>query len=160
MKRFLFAVVIVTGLMQGCGFHLRGVVTLPASVSVVHVSSTDQALQTQVEETLRISGAKVVPQAADATAVVNIADVKFGRTVRTIDTRGKVTGYLLSYTANFNVKSTAGKTLLDSEALGVERDYNYDSTQVLAKEGEEKFLRGEMERDVAQRIVRRLASVQ
>jgi LPS-assembly lipoprotein len=152
------AVILAAALMQGCGFHLRGQVKLPPSLSAPYVESTDPVLKTQVEDMLRFSGSNPVTGADVATAVVKLFDVKYERVVRTVDNRGKATSYVLNYTASYSAADKSGKTLVGPQSVNVQRDYNFDATQVLAKEGEEAFLRHDMERDAAQQIVRQLAA--
>jgi LPS-assembly lipoprotein len=144
---------------QGCGFHLRGQVSLPPAFASTYVKSTDAALQTQVEEVLRISGTRPVSSATGATAIVNISDVQYEPVVRTVDERGKVSGYLLTYSVSYGAVDAAGNTLLDSQRIHLQRDYNFDPEQVLAKESEELFLRQDMEKDAAQQIVRQLGAI-
>jgi LPS-assembly lipoprotein len=156
------AITLIIGLavaLQACGFHLRGHVALPPAFDATYVKSTDAALQNQIEEVLRVSGTRPAHSAAGATAILNITDVRYEPVVRTVDARGKVSGYLLTYTVSYGAVDAAGKTLLKDQRLELQRDYNFDPEQVLAKESEESFLRRDMEKDAAQQIVRQLGAI-
>lgn len=161
MKRLYVAtaMILTATLMQGCGFHLRGKVNLPPSLSEPYVSSTDADLKAQVEDMLRFSGSKPMTGPNGATAVIKLFDVQYQRLVRTVDARGKATSYVLSYKASYSATDNAGKALVAPQSVSEQRDYNFSASEVLAKEGEETFLRQDMERDAAQQIVRQLAAV-
>ncbi len=161
MKR-LFAILSISltiALVQGCGFQLRGKFELPASLSALYVESRDASLNAEIEDMLRSSGNSPVRVEDSATAILKLFNVQYGRTVRTVDTRGKATGYVLNYSLDFNVMDRAGKTLLATRNVSLQRDYNYDSTQVLIKESEERYLRRDMKKDAALQIVRQLAAI-
>jgi outer membrane lipopolysaccharide assembly protein LptE/RlpB len=85
-------------------------------------------------------------------------EVKFTRTVRTINTRGKVTGYILRYDVSYRVVNEAGDELRDS-TLALQRDYNFDPNQVLQAEEEEEALREDMIEELTQRIMRQLVTI-
>jgi LPS-assembly lipoprotein len=152
--------VTVIGLaLTACGFHLRGHVSLSERLSPLAVETSDLELREALVDILETSGARVVSEPAAASAVLRIQDINYERRVRTIDSRGKVNGFLLVYSVNYRVETSGGEELSALTPLSVRRDFNFDSTQVLQKEDEERDLRYEMERDMAQRIVRRLSRI-
>jgi LPS-assembly lipoprotein len=87
----------------------------------------------------------------------------YGETVESqvvsIDITGKVSDYLLNYTARFSVSAADGKELLPAQSVKLQREYTFDKLNVLAKEREDEFLRQEMRRDAVQQILRRLATI-
>ncbi|NOZ10778.1 MAG: hypothetical protein GXP09_07065 [Gammaproteobacteria bacterium] len=145
--------------VQSCGFHLRGKVQLSNKVAPVYVKSSDASLANTLEEQLRNSGNNPAESSGGAVTVVRITAVNYRRTIRTVDTRGYVTGYILNLEVNFEVVDKSGKKLLADQRIQKQRDYNFDSTQVLAKESEETYLRENMEVDVALQIIRQLAAI-
>lgn len=161
MRRALTILTISLALMavQSCGFHLRGKVQLSNKVAPVYVKSSDASLARTLEEQLRNSGNDPAGSADGAATVVRITAVGYRRDVRTVDTRGKVTGYILNLEVSFDVVDKSGKKMLAGQRIHKQRDYNFDSTQVLAKESEENYLREDMEKDVALQIIRQLAAI-
>jgi LPS-assembly lipoprotein len=79
--------------------------------------------------------------------------------VLAIDVSGKVSDYLLNYRVSFTLTDAAGKVLLPTQNIKLQREYTFDKLSVLAKEKEDEFLRHEMQRDAVQQILRRLASL-
>ncbi len=159
VMRFLAVWLIAGILISGCGFHLRGKIPLSESLSLVAVESSDNSLRQEMIEALEGAGASVVEDAAAARAVLKLHDIKYERNVRTLDTRGKVNGYRLIYSVRYTVTGQDGAELRKSTPLRLERDFNFDSNQLLQTENEERVLREDMIRDMAQRIIRQLSTI-
>ncbi|MDH3281476.1 MAG: LPS assembly lipoprotein LptE [Gammaproteobacteria bacterium] len=160
MKRMHLVWVTALGVvLTACGFHLRGHVSLSDKLSPLAVQTADLELREALVDLLETSGAQVVDEPGTAKAVLRVQDINYERRVRTIDSRGKVNGYLLVYSVNYKVETPGGDDLSALTPLSVRRDFNFDSNQVLQKEDEERDLRFEMERDMAQRIVRRMSRI-
>ncbi|MDH3639852.1 MAG: LPS assembly lipoprotein LptE [Gammaproteobacteria bacterium] len=145
--------------VTACGFHLRGKVSLSDRISPIAIQTSDLQLRRVLADILETSGASVVEDLSAAKAVLQVLDVNYERRVRTIDSRGKVNGFLLVYSVNYKVESSGGDELSALTPISVRRDFNFDSNQVLQKEDEERGLREEMERDMAQRIIRRMSRI-
>ncbi len=158
MRAFIIGFVLA-GLVAGCGFHLRGKVPLSDTMSVIAVESSDTALRAEMVEALESAGASVVRDAAAAKSVLKLHDIEFERRVRSIDTRGKVNGFTLIYRVKYTVTGPNGDDLRKSVPLRLERDFNFDSTQVLQKETEELELRDDMVKELARRIIRQLSTI-
>ncbi|MCG6872266.1 MAG: LPS assembly lipoprotein LptE [Gammaproteobacteria bacterium] len=158
IPRLLIVFALVPAL-AGCGFQLRGKVDLPQSVSRVNIQGGEPELRQRVEELLRFSGGELVSSAREATAVLRLRDTDYRREVSTVDSRGKATGYNLIYAVSFDLTSRTGSKLLNSQRVQSRRDYRFDSGQVLQGESEERILREDLEKDIAQQIVRRLSTV-
>lgn len=155
--RFL-PVLVLSTLLAACGFHLRGQLPIPESISVIAVKSDEKDLHRRMVDALSFSGATVVGSSADALAVLDLRNVRYERSVRTIDDRGKVNGYMLIYNVQFSVVTAEGETLRDSTASS-RRDFNFDPDLVLQAEIEEESLREDMLTDLAQQIMRQIATI-
>lgn len=156
--RALIQILAAAALLSGCGFHLRGNLPLPEQLKVIAVSSENRDVKDEMVKALETSGAQVVDDLAAASAVLDMYDVKFDRKVRTIDTRGKVTGYTLRYDVSYRVVNQEGKELRSTH-LAIQRDYNFDPNQVLQAEEEENSLREDMLTELTQRIMRQLVTI-
>jgi LPS-assembly lipoprotein len=159
VMRFLAVWLIVGILVSGCGFHLRGKIPLSETLLLVAVESSDSGLRQEMVEALEGAGAEVIGDVAAARSVLKLHDIKYERKVRTLDTRGKVNGYRLIYSLKYTVTGQDGAELRKSRPLRLERDFNFDSNQLLQTENEERVLREDMIRDMAQRIIRQLSTI-
>lgn len=146
-------------LMAGCGFHLRGKIDLPPHLNTYFVKGTDAQLRAQLEDALVFSGADIVDDETQADAILDLIDIAFVRQVKSLDNRGLATGYELRYSVKFKMEETAGKVLLEESTISLSRALSFDSTQILQAENEQQFLREDMQREMAQRILQRLATI-
>lgn len=159
-KRLVVVVILGALVVQGCGWRLRGRVDLAPVMETLYVESTERELTDQLKEALRASGSEIVADPEIATAILRMQEIEYERIVRTIDTRGKVNGYTLEYTARFLVDNAAGKRIYSEAAVQVQRNFDFDPTQVLQAENEEDSLREDMRQDLVQQILRRLATIE
>ena len=57
----------------------------------------------------------------------------------------------------FRVADLKGAEWLPQSEINVRRDFSFNDSQALAKEGEERLLLADMQADVVQQLVRRLS---
>ena len=145
-------------LLQGCGFHLRGKVELPPVLDTVYVEGADPDLVNDLKDSLDFSGAAVVYSASAATSAI-LVESRYDREVRTLNSRGVATGYLLRYDARFVVVSPEGESRYESRIISIKRNFDFNPEQVLQKEEEEDFLREKMREEIVQRIMRQLSTI-
>ena len=58
----------------------------------------------------------------------------------------------------FRVADSNGKELMATSEISVRRDFSFNDSQALAKEGEERQLVADMQADAVQQLLRRLAA--
>lgn len=147
-------------LIAGCGFHLEGHTALPAVMRHPYIEAPDQ--QSDFVQSLRrdllISGAHPVATGTRASAVIEILGDEVTSRVLSVSATNQPTEYQVIYSVRFSV-SGAGRTLLAPQTLSTIRSYTFDESLLLAKEHEKAILRGAMGRDLAQIVMRRLASL-
>jgi LPS-assembly lipoprotein len=81
-----------------------------------------------------------------------------GKTILSFDTSGQVREFQLRYRLSFRVRDARGRDYLPQSEIRLTRDISYSNTQVLAKESEELLLFRDMQGDMVQQILRRLAA--
>ena len=147
-------------LLAGCGFHLQGRAPLPAVVRQPFVEAPD--VQSDFVQYLRhallSNGAQLTPQRDQASAVVSILRDSVARRVLSVSATNQPNQYEVTYTVGFTV-SAAGKELLPPQEVSATRTYSFDERILLAKNHEEEILRQDMARDLADMVMRRLASL-
>ncbi len=159
-KKYLWFPLVLALLLGGCGFHLRGSVNLSPRVSALYLDGGEAELRKALGNILDFSGATLQNTAKSARAILKISENSFSQRVRSVDTRGKATGYYLDYQATMELANAVdGKVMLPASRLSMTRDYDYSSTNVLQSENEVLFLKTTMRKEMASRIARRLASV-
>ncbi|MET0541949.1 MAG: LPS assembly lipoprotein LptE [Variovorax sp.] len=145
--------------LSGCGFELRkapqfAFKTIAVNGGSVVVNLLRRNLQTAGNIT-------VVPLAEAQTAEVIFDVLSENRTQRVISTTsaGQVRELQLQLTVRFRLRTPAGKELISADEIQQQRDITYNETNALAKEGETQLLYRDMQGDIVQQIMRRLAAV-
>jgi LPS-assembly lipoprotein len=147
-------------LFSGCGFHLRGTVMLPQSMSNTAIVGADGSeLYYEVENALRNAGGKVAQSVDATTSVLVIDSQQINRRVLSVDSQGRDAEYELVFKLVFSLRDPAGQVIADKDKVTVSRDFSFDPDNVLAKSEEEVSLRREMLRQAVQQMMRRLSAL-
>ena len=78
--------------------------------------------------------------------------------ILSLTAEGRVREFRLLYRVGFRVHDGKGGEFVQPAALQVTRDMTYSDAQLLAKEAEEQLLYRDMQSDMVQQIMRRLAT--
>lgn len=146
--------------LTACGFHLRGEAPLPALMAKPWIDTQDRysPLYAALTQRLEAAGATLAPNAADASAVINLHLDDTGRELLSVTADNKPGEYEVYYAAEFSVSNGATE-LLSRKQVKLTREYGYNETAVLAKEHEEDSLRAALAEEIADLIMRRLAAL-
>jgi LPS-assembly lipoprotein len=156
----LSGLIVIAGLLAGCGFHLQGHTPLPPVVRTPYVEAPDRQSDfvQYLRHALLSNGAQLTPEKDKASAVVSILRDSVARRVLSVSATNQPNQYEVTYTVGFAV-SAAGKELLPAQEISATRTYSFDERLLLAKNHEEEILRQDMARDLADMVMRRLASL-
>ena len=154
----VFVVLFLSVALAACGFHLRGQLPLPASISVIFLDAEQTDFTNELSKSLRSSGAEFVENPAQAKGILQIADEFAEREVLTLNTDGRATAFSLLYTVNYRV-ANAKQELLKEGILTERRTYNLDPGQGTLQEVEENELLEEMYKELALKMVRQLGAL-
>ena len=142
----------------GCGYQLRGAVSLPPGLDAIHVAGPSE-IGTALTRVLDSGGARVQSTGDSARAVLRLGNERFSRRVLSIDPNtGKEREFELAYQVTFQVTAADGEELVPGQTVSLLRDYVFDANAILGKSREENVLRAEMRRDAAAQIVRRITA--
>jgi LPS-assembly lipoprotein len=164
IKPSCFAV-FVTGLLllllSGCGFHMRGQATLPPGLEKMTISGLDtyDQLVIGLSRYLRGNGIEVInyddPKATD----LRLSNFRQYKEILVVGTDGRVQEYRLFTRVTMSLQDKDKALNLPAEEVTVRRDMLWNPDDVLGKNEEERVLREEMVRNLAQKIVERLGSL-
>jgi len=141
--------------LTACGFHLRGEATLPFETMYVDGNT---ALLVELKRNIAAgTHTQLVDRAADAQAVFAMDHEVREKVILSIDTSGRVREYRLRYRVGFSLRDAKGRDWMAPNEIILTRDISFND-QVLAKEAEELLLYRDMQTDMVQQIVRRLAA--
>ena len=145
--------------LSGCGFHLRGSQQLPFETLYLAVPE-NSALGAELARNIRVgTSTQIVADRAKAQAVLELINELREREVLALDAQGRVREYQLRLRLVLRVTDGKGREFLAGTPLSVQRDIAFNESLVLAREAEETMLYRDMQTDLVQQIVRRLAAI-
>jgi LPS-assembly lipoprotein len=157
MRAWLLIVVVL--LLSACGFHLRGSYALSfdtLSISLPDTNDLRMLLKRQIEISTKT---QVVDQGAPAQASLRIQGDTSEKHILSLNIAGRVSEYQLVRVFRFRVVDASGSELLPSSTISLTRNMTYDDAAVLSKGDEEGLLWRDIQNDLAQQLLRRLAAI-
>jgi LPS-assembly lipoprotein len=150
-----------TGL-SGCGFELRKAPNFPFK-SLFSPFPEGSLLGVELRRSLESNGAVRVitdPRQIDqADVILDVINERRERVVVSRNAAGLVREFQLRLRFRFKLRTPQGKELIPDSEILQQRDISFNESAVLAKETEEALLYREMQSDIVQQIMRRLAAV-
>ncbi len=154
MKKLVLVALIA---LAGCGFRLRGTADVPFQTLYIPNALTGIALD--LKRNIEAgTDAKVVDNPKDAQAVLQFTQELRDREILSLTAAGRVREYRLRYRVGFRVHDGTGNEFVPQSNLALTREVSFNDSQVLAKESEEQLLFRDMQSDMVQQILRRLAA--
>lgn len=158
---FLMAAVSAAGL-SACGFALRKAPSY-AFKTIYNGAGESSTLGTELNRNLEASGAVSVirdPRLIEqAQVVLDVLLDQREKTVVGVNASGQVREFQLRTRFRFQLRTLKGKLLIPPDEIVLQRDISFNESAVLAKETEEALLYRDMQSDIVQQILRRLAAV-
>jgi len=148
-------------LLSGCGFQMRGQANLPPGLEKMTISGLDtyDQLVIVLSRYLRANGVQVNGHGDTDATELRLSGFKQDKEILVVGTDGRVREYRLFTRVTMSVQDKDKGLDLPAERITVKRDLLWNPDDVLGKTEEERVLREEMVRDLAQRIVERLGSL-
>lgn len=157
MKQLLIALVILT--TTACGWHLRGITKLPASIQVMTLESQASNRFTQrLKQQLSFNGV-VFPSDASANVRLKIAPITIKRLTLSVNSLGQAAEYELNAELNVRLLQLEEGTDTQWHITG-RRIFSNDINSVIATQSEEKTQRQELENDLMRKLMNRLKKAQ
>lgn len=154
----LFLVALLSLLLSGCGWHLRGSNISEGSGKSIYLMGMayNPQLASQLKRDLSVSNNHVVENATEADMSLVLVDYRSKRRTGTINVSARVSEYLLTERATIKVLGQNGHILLGDTTMRVERYYDFDENDVQSKHDEEGLIKEEMRKELSRQIIARL----
>jgi LPS-assembly lipoprotein len=152
-------VLVVAFALAACGFRLRGTADLP--FESVYVPNPTGGVALDLKRNIQAgTRAKVVDNAKDAQAIMQFTEETRQKEILSLTGTGRVREYVLRYRVGFRVHDGKGGDFVPQNTIQLSRDISFNDSDILAKEAEEGLLFRDMQNDMVQQIMRRLAAAQ
>ena len=161
-RRLLCLALASTVMLSACGFKLRGSVlgeNLPFKTLYISVPESS-SLGAELRRNIRGSGElQIVSEPDEAEAQLQITSESKSRQILSLNSQGRVREYQLNYRVTMRVIDNQKRELLAPTDIVLKRDLSYNESFVLAKEAEAQMLYQDMQSDLVQQILRRVAVI-
>ncbi|MDO8440538.1 MAG: LPS assembly lipoprotein LptE [Polaromonas sp.] len=158
---FLVTAAAVAGL-SACGFALRKAPNY-AFRTIYSGAAETSTLGTELNRNLEASGTvkviRDVRQIDQAQVILDVLNDQREKTVVGVNAVGQVREFQLRTRFRFQLRTLQGKLLIPATEIVLHRDISFNESAVLAKETEEQLLYRDMQSDIVQQVLRRLAAV-
>jgi LPS-assembly lipoprotein len=145
--------------LGACGFHLRGSTELPFATLWVGFSDASP-LGTEFRRYIRGgTSTRLVEDPTKADAKLQVLGESREKEILSLDGTGQVREYALYYIFVFRVDDGKGRDFIAPTRITLKRDISVDNNTILAKQAEEELLYRDMQSDLVQQLLRRLAAV-
>ena len=162
MRRRLLLSFVPVLTLAACGFRLRGAPDL-AFQSLYVGAAANSPLISELKRNLGSLGSvQLIDDAArkdKAQAVLDVLSEQREKTVVGVSAAGQVREFQLRIRIKFRLRNSHGVELIPATELLQQRDISFNESAVLAKEAEEAVLYRDMQTDIVQQLIRRLAAV-
>ena len=158
MNRLLSLVLVLLLMLSACGYQLKSQVDLDSAYDKTYIQHAISApLYRPLAVALSNQGLNLVDDAADATAKILIIKDSLEKQIQSIGTNNRVQEYRLDYELIFAVHFL-DSIKIPEQTLNLSRDYAFDIGQITGTQAEERILREQMYKDMAQMIIRSISS--
>jgi LPS-assembly lipoprotein len=145
--------------LAACGFKMRGAAMVP--FDTVYIPGATSGIELDLKRNIQAgTNARVVDSAREAQAILQFTDETRSKDILSLTGTGRVREFQLRYRVSFRVHDGKGRMYVPPSTIQLTRDVTFNDAQVLAKESEEQLLFRDMQADMVQQIMRRLAAAQ
>ena len=149
--------------LAACGFRLRGAPDFSFN-SIFVKAQPNSPLARELIRTLKGAGGDInlitdTARITEAEVICNILSEQRERVVVGVNASGQVRELQLRLRLHFSLTGQQGQEYIPNTELLQQRDVSYNESIALSKEGEEALLFRNMQTDLVQQLMRRLAIV-
>ena len=143
--------------LAGCGFRLRGTADVP--FDSLYLPGASAGLALDLKRNLQAgTRARVVDDPTTADAVLQFTEETRQKEILSLTSAGRVREFQLRYRVGWRVHDGKGRDFVPPNVIQLTRDVTFNDAEILAKEQEEQLLFRDMQTDMVQQIIRRLAA--
>ena len=159
-RRTALAAALSATALAGCGFKLRSSQSFAFQTLAVTPEKNGQV----AADLIRYFGNAIVPLVAAPgvpapQVIVDILQDVREKNVVGVNASGQVREFQLKIRIQFRMRTPDGRELIAPTEISQQRDISFNESAVLAKEAEEVLLFRDMQADLLQQLLRRLAAV-
>jgi LPS-assembly lipoprotein len=152
-------VLVVSGLLAACGFHLQEPAALPAEMAwlKIEIQNPYSPFARRLLILLEQNGSNVV-EGDSAAGILEVPLNIVRKEILTIGDNARVREYRIRHTVQFRLVTAGGEVLVEEQTLEQSRVISFDEQDILGAAQEEEFLRKNLADNLARLVIRRLST--
>jgi LPS-assembly lipoprotein len=145
--------------LGGCGFHLRRTADMAFTTLYSGFSRSSAVGEEFRRELVRSTSTKLVEQPDAAQVVLQVLGESRERDIVAYSAVGRPREYELRLRLQFRASDGRDREFIPASEIILRRDISVADNQLIARTDEEALLYRDMQRDMVQQLLRRLASI-
>jgi len=156
----LLTLISLTLLTTACGWHLRGVMPLPAAYKVMYLDSrAGSEIDRQLQLQLEFNGVVLTQSSDDALVILKVQPVEIERRTLSVASSGQVAEYELNGRLQATLLQPGSNQESELEVKS-RRILSNDVNNVVGTNTAEKQQRTEIQRELVRKLLRRLQALE
>ena len=140
---------------MSCGFHLRGLSSIP--FESVYIQASDPLVVLDIKRRIQASSKTIVLDSQnDSQAILHILNAKKRKIILSVSGSGRVREFQLRYSISFKVTDKNGREIVPISNIEVNRVLPFSDSAFLASQKEEEMLVKEMKKNAILKMMDRL----
>jgi LPS-assembly lipoprotein len=141
-----------------CGFHLRGLSSIP--FESVYIQASDPLVVLDIKRRIQASSKTIVLDSPnDSQATLHILNARKRKIILSVSGSGRVREFQLRYSISFKVTDKRGREVVPIGNIEIKRVLPFSDSAFLASQMEEKMLIKEMKKDAILKMMDRLGKI-
>lgn len=143
---------------MSCGFHLRGLSSIP--FESVYIQASDPLVVLDIKRRIQASSKTIVLDSPnDSQAILHILNARKRKVILSVSGSGRVREFQLRYSISFKVTDKTGREVVPISNIEIKRVLPFSDSAFLASQMEEKMLVKEMKKDAILKMMDRLGKI-
>ena len=143
---------------MSCGFHLRGLSSIP--FESVYIQASDPLVVLDIKRRIQASSKTIVLDSPnDSQAILHILNARKRKVILSVSGSGRVREFQLRYSISFKVTNKSGREVVPISNIEIKRVLPFSDSAFLASQMEEKMLVKEMKKDAILKMMDRLGKI-
>ena len=139
---------------MSCGFHLRGLSSIP--FESVYIQASDPLVVLDIKRRIQASSKTIVLDSPnDSQAILHILNARKRKVILSVSGSGRVREFQLRYSISFKVTDKTGREVVPISNIEIKRVLPFSDSAFLASQMEEKMLVKEMKKDAILKMMDR-----
>ncbi|MES9992454.1 MAG: LPS assembly lipoprotein LptE [Candidatus Thiodiazotropha sp.] len=152
---------LLSALVGGCGFHLKGYQKLSPALNGLYIFGFQdrQSLAGLLYDNLQARGALLADDVESSRLTLKVVEEKFTSRVLSVDAGGKALDRELRLTTLISARVTQAEERSVEQQLELTRQLSFSGDDELAQRNETELLKYDMRNEMAEQIIRRLEAL-